>query len=66
MPKGIRELLRIKADQALNCLDRMDGYLYDMDIMHQDRQPAITEMKGTLIKGHEQLRLMWQALKAQL
>lgn len=66
MPKTIRKVLLEKCDQAQNCLDRMDLYLMDMELIAEGRQPAIYQMKRSLLLGHDQLRTLWQTLKSQL
>jgi len=66
MPKTIRKTLIEKAESALNNLDRLDEYLFEMDQLHEGRQPAITNMAPVLLEGHEQLRQLWVALKKQL
>jgi len=66
MPKTIRKVLIEKAESALNNIDRLDEYLYEMDQLHGGRQPAITQMAPTLIEGHEVLRSLWRQLKSQL
>jgi len=66
MPKTIRKVLLEKCDQAQNCLDRMDLYLMDMELIAEGRQPAIEQMKRNLLLGHDSLRVLWQRLKAQL
>jgi len=66
MPKTIRKVLLEKAESALNNLDRLDEYLFEMDQLHGGRQPAITRMAPTLIEGHEVLRNLWRKLKSQL
>ena len=66
MPKTIRKVLLEKAESALNCIDRLDEYLFEMDQLHKGRQIAITNMKATLIEGHEVLRSLWRQLKSQL
>jgi hypothetical protein len=66
MPRTTRKNLIFKARSALNCLDSLDEYLYEMSQMHQGRQPAIDTMAPILIEGHEQLRKLWKALLNQL
>ena len=66
MPKTIRKVLLEKAESALNNIDRLDEYLFEMDQLHGGRQPAITQMAPTLIEGHEVLRSLWRQLKSQL
>ena len=66
MPKTIRKVLLEKAESALNCIDRLDEYLYEMDQLHKGRQPAITNMKQSLVSGHKVLRELWKILKSQL
>ena len=66
MPKTIRKVLLEKAESALNNLDRLDEYLFEMDQLHGGRQPAIIRMAPTLIEGHEVLRNLWRKLKSQL
>ena len=66
MPKTTRKVLLEKAEQALNCIDRLDLYLMDMDLIHGGRQPAIDQMKKTLVQGHEQIRVLWKILQSQL
>jgi len=66
MPKTIRKVLLEKAESALNNIDRLDEYLFEMDQLHKGRQPAITQMAPTLIEGHEVLRSLWRQLKSQL
>jgi len=66
MPRTIRKNLILKAESALNCLDSLDGYIFEMDMLHQGRQPAITAMKKPIVEGHEVLRQLWQALRKQL
>lgn len=66
MPTTIRKQLLSKADQALNCVDRMDELLFVMDKLQAGRQPAITDMKAHLIEGQEMLRTLWRILKEQL
>jgi len=66
MPKTIRKVLLEKCDQAQNCLDRMDLYLMDMELIADGRQPAIIQMKRNLLLGHDQLRVLWTTLKSQL
>ena len=66
MPKTIRKVLLEKAESALNNIDRLDEYLFEMDQLHKGRQAAITQMASTLIEGHEVLRSLWRQLKSQL
>jgi len=66
MPKTIRKVLLEKAESALNNIDRLDEYLFEMDRLHGGRQPAITNMAPTLCEGHEVLRSLWRQLKSQL
>jgi len=66
MPRTIRKNLIFKCESALNCLDSLDEYIWEMDMMHQGRQPAITAMKKTLVEGHEVLRGLWRTLRKQL
>ena len=66
MPKTIRKVLIEKAESALNNIDRLDEYLYEMDQLHKGRQPAITQMAPSLIDGHEVIRQLWKYLKSQL
>ena len=66
MPKTIRKVLLEKAESALNNLDRLDEYLFEMNQLHGGRQPAITQMAPTLVEGHEVLRNLWRKLKSQL
>ena len=66
MPKTIRKVLLEKAESALNNLDRLDEYLFEMDQLHGGRQPAITNMKKIMVEGHEAVRQLWKALKSQL
>jgi len=66
MPKTIRNVLLEKCDQAQNCLDRMDLYLMDMELIADGRQPAILVIKRTLLLGHDHLRTLWTTLKSQL
>ena len=66
MPKTIRKVLLEKAESALNNIDRLDEYLFEMDQLHKGRQPAITNLKSILIEGHEELRTLWKYLKSQL
>jgi len=66
MPKTIRKVLIEKAESALNNIDRLDEYLFEMDQLHKGRQEAITSMKGMLIEGHEAVRMLWKVLRSQL
>lgn len=66
MARSVRKFLLQKADQALNHLDQLDLALNVMDDLHKGRQPAITNMAPTLLAGHDALRVLWKALKAQL
>jgi len=66
MSRTIRKTLIMKAESAINCIDGLDEYLMEMDELHQDRQPAITNMAPILLQGHEQLRQLWTALRKQL
>jgi len=66
MPRTIRKTLILKVESALNCLDSLDEYIFEMDILHEGRQPAITAMKKTIVEGHEMLRVLWKALRKQL
>ena len=66
MPKTTRKVFLEKAEQALNCIDRLDLYLMDMDLIQRGRQPAIDQMKKTLVQGHEQIRVLWKILQSQL
>jgi len=66
MPKTIRKVLLEKCDQAQNCLDRMDLYLMDMELIAKGRQPAIIQIKRNLLLGHDHLRILWTLLKSQL
>jgi len=56
----------MKVESALNLIDSLDEYIFEMDILHEGRQPAITAMKKTLVEGHEVLRQLWHALRKQL
>ena len=66
MPLSTRKTLLNLASQALDKLDVMDEILYNMNGLHEGRQPAITKMTPMLIKGHEALRDLWVLLKEQL
>jgi hypothetical protein len=66
MGRTIRKSLIEKARLALNCIDFLDEYIWEMHEMHQGRQPAIEAMGPILLEGHEQLRRLWRALKDQL
>jgi len=66
MPRTVRKTLIMKAESALNLIDSLDEYIFEMDILHEGRQPAITAMKKTLVEGHEVLRQLWHALRKQL
>jgi len=66
MPKTIRKVLLEKAESALNNIDRLDEYLFEMDQLHKGRQPAITNMALILLSGHDALRTLWRQLKSQL
>jgi len=66
MPRSTRVELRRKADCALKLLDNLDVYLMEMDLVADGRQPAILEAKQMLVKGHDALRTLWQALRQSL
>jgi hypothetical protein len=66
MPKTIRKQLIDAADSSLRALIRLDQNLMRMDLLADGRQPAITEIKSTLIEGHEALRVLWTELYNQL
>lgn len=66
MARTIRKDLILKTEQALNNIDRLDQYLYDMGILADGRQPAIDEIAPTLLQIHETVRDLWKALRRQL
>lgn len=66
MARTIRKDLILKTEQALNNIDRLDQYLYDMGIEADGRQPAIDSIAPTLLDAHEMVRQLWQALRKQL
>jgi len=66
MPKTIRKVLIEKAESALNNIDRLDEYLFEMDQLHKGRQVAITNMKKSILSGHQVIRVLWGILKSQL
>ena len=66
MARTIRKDLILKTEQALGNIDRLDVYLYDMDQLHNGRQPAITEIAPVLLAAHENVRQLWQALRREL
>ena len=66
MAQSTRKILINLSAQALDKLDVLDEILYNMNGLHQGRQPAITKMSPMLIKGHEALRDLWTLLKEQL
>lgn len=66
MPRTTRNQLLELARQALEDIDRLDVYLYDMSRRAKGRQPAIDEMASILIEGHQQLRVLWSTLKSRL
>ena len=66
MAQTVRHQLIRAADSSLNALIRLDQNLMKMDLLANGRQPAIEELKDVLVQGHEQLRVLWQALRDQL
>ena len=67
MPRTQRKNLLMKADQALAAINHLDEYLFEMkQIDSGDRQKAIPEFEVTLVRAHDGLRQIWQALKERL
>jgi len=64
--RSIRKQLIEQCRQAYDHIDRLDWILVDMKQRAGDRQPAIDDMAPILVEGHEQIRRLWKALRAQL
>ena len=66
MPRSVRKQLLNLAEQSLHAIDGLDTRLQVMDELHEGRQPALTAMAPMLVDGHEAIRALWRALKAEL
>jgi hypothetical protein len=65
-PKTIRKQLIEKTVAAQTALDRLDQYLFAMVQLANQRSDPITEIAPVLANGHQTLREVWAALRAQL
>ena len=66
MSRSIRKQLLDSAEQALDRIHALDEILYNMEAMAEGRQPLITNITPTLVRGHKALYHIWKNLRDQL